>query len=215
MSKSQDINRRNLFVFEGSPEEFEQIQALFESGKLDELLGVQVLDVGVVPEFQPITARQVPVHLNDWFQNIFDAGWQTGKELFSIQATNPVFSIRSAEHLRGIDVDNSADAVSGGKLIDLGIQVAGNPVALIVTLTPAEADEEVDIRLRVYPGDKQIFLPPNLQLVVLDETGATCLETEARSGDNWIQLEFSGQAGERFSVKVALGDVNITEDFLI
>jgi hypothetical protein len=213
MSKSQDVNSRKLFLFEGSQEEFEQIQALFESGELSELLGVEVLDVGVVPESQPNTTSQVPIKLSDWFQNIFEAGWQTVEELFSTQAGNPAFSARS---VRENNANNPPEkGVNRGKLIDLGIQVAGNPVALIVTLTPAEADKEFDVCLRVYPADGQIYLPPNLQLVVLDETGATCLKTKARSADNWIQLEFSGQAGERFSVKVALGDVNITEDFLI
>ena len=39
----------------------------------------------------------------------------------------------------------------------------------------------------------------------------------ARSGkaDNWIQLEFRGEPGERFSVKVALGDASIVEHFVI
>jgi hypothetical protein len=52
---------------------------------------------------------------------------------------------------------------------------------------------------------------------VLDEAGVTCpeLQVQARSDDNWIQLEFSGEPGERFSLKLALGDVSITEDFVI
>jgi hypothetical protein len=99
----------------------------------------------------------------------------------------------------------------------LGIQVAGNPVALVVTLIPADTEEEVDIRLQIYPAGSQIYLPQSLQLMVLDETDATFpeLEATARSADNCLQLEFSGQAGEQFSVKLALGDVSITQIFLI
>ncbi|MCA1991126.1 MAG: DUF1822 family protein [Coleofasciculus sp. S288] len=69
----------------------------------------------------------------------------------------------------------------------------------------------------VCPASEQIYLPLSLQLIVLDESGATIptLEARATSVDKWIQLEISGRLRERFSVKVALGDVSITEDFVI
>jgi hypothetical protein len=41
------------------------------------------------------------------------------------------------------------------------------------------------------------------------------MEAQARSADNYIQLQFSGMPGEHFSVKVALGDASIIEDFVI
>jgi hypothetical protein len=52
------------------------------------------------------------------------------------------------------------------------------------------------------------------ELIVLDDTAVFW---GARSGkaDNWIQLEFRGEPGERFSVKVALGDASIVETFVI
>ncbi len=54
---------------------------------------------------------------------------------------------------------------------------------------------------------------------MFDASGnTTSLEPEAQARsvlDNWIQLEFSGELGEQFSVKVSLGDISITEDFTI
>jgi hypothetical protein len=211
MSEIKDENNRRLLVFEGSQKDFEQIQALFESGELSELLGIQVLDVGIVPESQRVT------NLSQWLKGIADAGWQTLEALFNTQSANPAFSIRTSEQSRENDANNPADGIRRGKLIDLGIELAGNPVALVVTLTPAEANEEIDIRLRVYPTGKQNYLPPGLQLIVLDESGDSVpeLKAEARSADEWIQREFSGQPGERFSVKIALGDLSIIENFVI
>ncbi len=166
-----------------------------------------------IPDVVPAsTTSKIPI-LRSWLENSFEAGWQTLKELFSTQAAHPAFSMRSAE--RPSDIENPEASVSKGKLIDLGIQLAGHPFALIVTLKPAEIGDEMDIRLQIYPTGRQIYLPPSLQMIVLDESGATCLETEARSADNWIQLEFSGQPGEQFSVKVALEDISITENFVI
>ena len=180
------------------------------------IANLQPLDVllDYIPETSTSTLL---VHLSRWFENIFEAGWQTVEALFSPQAANPALSVRNAHQLGEINTENSAAGVKRGKLINLGIQVAGNPVALVVTLIPAETDEEVDMRLQVYPAGSQIHLPQSLQLIVLDETDETFpeLEATARSADNCLQLEFSGQAGEQFSVKLALGDVSITQIFLI
>lgn len=211
MSKNSDLTNRKLFVFEAPRKEFEQIQALFESGELSKLLGVHVIDVGIAPESQRVTS------LSQWFKGIVEAGWQTLEALFNTQTANPAFSIRNAEQSRENDANNPADGIRRGKLIDLGIELAGNPVALVVTLTQVEASEEIDIRLRVYPTGLQNYLPPGLQLIVLDESGDSvpALKAEARSADDWIQNKFSGKPGERFSVKVALGDVSITENFVI
>jgi hypothetical protein len=167
-----------------------------------------------VVEDAVLTTSKMPVHLSRWLKNTFEAGWQTVEALFSTQSADLAFSVRSAAQVREVDADNPDDTVSRGKVIDLGRQTAASPVAVLITLAPA-APGEVDIRLRVYPTGGQIYLPPGLQLTVLDESGATSLEAEARSADNWMQLEFSGQTGEQFSIKLALGDISITEDFVI
>jgi hypothetical protein len=163
---------------------------------------------------QPVpSASQVRVNLSRWLDNIFEFGWQTVEALLNAEAAKLALNLRSAEQLREISTRDSAINIRGGKLINLGMQLANQQVVLTVKLTP-RSESEVDIRLRVYPAFGQIDLPANLQLMVCDKSGI-CLETQARSIDNWIQLEFSGEKGEQFSVKVALGDVSVTEDFVI
>lgn len=187
-----------------------------EKVETKELLLSQVRSLEDLPKYlrdnQPMS---MPVYLKQWFDSIFATPWQTVEALLLTEAANPAFSTRSTEHQEN-DTLHSAISLSAGKLIDLGMQLANHRVVLLVTLA-AKADEEVDIRLRVCPTGEQRYLPPGLQLIVLDEAGATCpeLQVQARSDDNWIQLEFSGEPGERFSVKLANGDVSITEDFVI
>jgi hypothetical protein len=65
------------------------------------------------------------------------------------------------------------------------------------------------------PPQGQTYLPSNLQLMVLDEDGETVIDAYARSDNKTIQLEFGGEPGDCFSVKVALGDVSVTENFVI
>jgi hypothetical protein len=52
-------------------------------------------------------------------------------------------------------------------------------------------------------------------MTVLDETGNIFSEIVARESDRAIQKKFSGKRGERFGVKISLGDSCIGKDFQI
>ena len=152
--------------------------------------------------------------MSQWFQNIYEAGWQTVEEILSTLGTsepNLAYGSRSAD--RNID-GNSAAGVRRAKIIDLGLLLDAHRVFLVVTLMP-EADGRTNINFRVYPASGQTCLPPNLQLIVLDESGETILEAQSRSADNSIQLGFRGDRGDCFSIKIALEDASVTEDFVI
>jgi hypothetical protein len=112
-----------------------------------------------------------------------------------------------------IDPSNPAAGVDRGRLIDLGMEVAGHPVALIIKIR-RESDEEVGVFLRVSPTGGQTYLPPNLELIVLNESGEVFDQAQARSADNRIQLEFSVEVRDRFRVKIALGETSHTEEFV-
>jgi hypothetical protein len=60
-----------------------------------------------------------------------------------------------------------------------------------------------------------MYLPSNLQLMVMDEDAETVIDARARSDNKSIQLEFDGEPGDHFGVKVAVGDVSVTENFVI
>jgi hypothetical protein len=160
------------------------------------------------------SVKQVPIHLREWFEGVFANGWQTVSALFSTEAVNPVLNARSGS-LAETAANQEVVGVQGGKLIDLGMQLAGYPVTLIVTIVPASVNEKMLLCVKIFPAGDQICLPPSLQLIVLDEAGAICLQGRARNADNWMQLQFTGKPKERFSVKVAFGDASITENFVI
>jgi hypothetical protein len=177
-----------------------------------------------VSDFQPLDAlidrishlkaaipHETPVNLSRWLENVFEGGWQTLEAVLG--TTNLAWSFRSTIQLGDRKLDYPDSIVRGIKLIDLGIQLTGHPVALIVTLI-LEANQKTNVILRVHPVS-QTYLPHYTRLTVLDEYRATFLEAQARSADNFIQLQFSGNAGEHFSVEVALGVASITEDFVI
>ncbi|HEY9610123.1 DUF1822 family protein [Allocoleopsis sp.] len=163
------------------------------------------------PVIQPKKAK---INLSQWLFNTFERGWETVETLLAPAESDLAFSFRSAPDSVMAEPELYKEYISRAKLIDLGMQLAGYPVALVVELQP-ESDRKTNILLQVHPIGDQLYLPPLLQLTVLDESGLIFLEAQARNADNYIQLQFSGVPGEQFSVKVALGDASVIEDFVL
>jgi hypothetical protein len=131
--------------------------------------------------------------------NAITTGWQSVESLFS----NRQFAFRSIPN-----------AITKGKVIDLGIQLAGQTIALIVSLVPAENPDNIDIWVRVLPTNTD-HLPPNLGLIILDEFDRTFLQAASRATDDLVQLRFNGETGERFSIVVRLGNAEVKEQFVL
>ena len=143
-----------------------------------------------------IHKQKLLVNLRQWVGGIFAADWQSPELVLASNFTTRYITTRSK-------------AISRAKVIDIGRQIL-----LLVQLTPT-ASEVFDIRLRVYPGEDSIHLPANLQLIIIDEAGNPCMEAQARNADDWIQLEFSCQHEEKFSVKMVLDGTCLTEEFVV
>ncbi|GET40741.1 hypothetical protein MiSe_55520 [Microseira wollei NIES-4236] len=177
----------------------------------------------------PIVAPVPAVNLSQWFQHIFAAGWQSLEALLSSNAANLAPMLRksatvrlttnnktfSASNLKCFEQrDATKSSIKAAKLIDLGIQLGNQSVVLLMALT-SEENEKVGISVQVHPTQEK-YLPPNLKLVMLSQTGETVQEVASRSQDNFIQLRrFKTQPGTCFSIQVHLDDLNITEDFMV
>lgn len=153
---------------------------------------------------QLLTRNKSLIKLKQWLKDIFDADWQEVENILGTQTTALALSLRSGNNV----------FVSRGKLIELGKGTDGQSVVIVVPLSP-ENEQSMDIIVEVHPTTGQTYLPPNLQLTVLDFEGVAIMEAQARSSNKNIQLQFNGEPGERFSVKVALGDISVIEDFVI
>jgi Protein of unknown function (DUF1822) len=100
---------------------------------------------------------------------------------------------------------------------DLGI-VEDRQLALVLGITKKKQDE-LSLRVKVYPVDNDSTLPPNLQLLIVDEYG-NFVNTEKPiiSGTSplsyYIELNFRIKLSENFSIVIKLNDTMITEDFM-
>ncbi|MDY7005144.1 MAG: DUF1822 family protein [Cyanobacteriota bacterium] len=179
-----------ILYLKGSQSACEQIESLYQQGLLSDRLGVPIIDVEIIPS---------QVNLTQWFDNIFTTGWQAANEFFT---PSRLALVRSTE-------------IQGGKLIDLRADMLSHAVVLLVNLVREDDDSpEVEITLRVYPTGDDVYLPPNLKLIVLSEN-EVFQEVTARSEDRIIQYKFEGEVGEEFTVQLVLSEAVITENFVI
>lgn len=146
--------------------------------------------------------------LSQWFENMFNTGWQPIEALFSTDVEHLAFGLR-----RNFNLSNSA--LQAAKMIDLGLQLGSCSVVLLIAIA-READDKVGILVHVHPANGENYLLPNTKLTLLSDSGVVLQEVQSRSQDNYIQLKrFRGNYGECFSIQVAKSGVSVTETFQI
>jgi Protein of unknown function (DUF1822) len=151
---------------------------------------------------------ELSVKLSEWLHNVFDASWETVDAIFS----PPKMAWRGSS----ADIQSWRSPQSGRwieRVKRLTLERSGEQIALLVRLNP-KIESEMGIGVEIYPTGDRTYLPQDLKLMVLDEEGIAVMQADARSTKN-IQLKFSGEIGEGFSVKVILGDTSVTEAFTI
>lgn len=153
------------------------------------------------------TATQPLINLRKWLNGVVDAGWQT---LDGVLGPQPTFSFRSVDQS---ELHSTNTSITRGKLFDLRSQPNSEQVALLVELAPTNKPD-LDIWVKVCPTGVHPHLPPELELMVLDDMGVAVMQAQSRNTE-MIQLKFSGVPGEHFSIKIVLDDISFTEDFVI
>jgi hypothetical protein len=145
--------------------------------------------------------QETRTKLSQWLQGVVDNSWQAVDALLNSEGSL-AFSTR-----------NIHQGTNRGKLINLGMQLGSQPLALLMTITP-EAEHKLSVVVQLHPTGGERFLPPNIHLNLLSKAGKNIQEVTSRSEDNYIQLKpFKGEVGKRFSVEVSLGDASVREDF--
>ncbi|MEK0187278.1 DUF1822 family protein, partial [Microcoleus anatoxicus] len=126
---------------------------------------------------------------------------------------NDTLKRQAAVSLGKLDPKNAAAGVRIGKMIELKMELDSDRVVLEITLLP-EGSDKTNIFLRVLPVRSKT-LAPNLELIILDEDGEVFWQEKAHHFTNRLMYEFRGAIGDYFQVKLACGEVSITEIFTI
>ena len=159
------------------------------------------------------TVKDSIVDLGQWSNNVFTAGWMKVENLLNPEQFTFAWEFRSAR----LSSDNLLESennssIQRAKLIDLKIQFGTSQIVLLVEITP-EQNGSIAVTLQLHPNPNNIYLPEALKLKAIESSGAVFMEAQARSQDNFIQLQFSGQPKENFTVQIVLDDAELTEQF--
>lgn len=158
------------------------------------------------PESQRVggSNRQI-IHLRKWLTGIAEIGWQTIEQMGNSQMQ--MATVRSPEQFE--------IAVRQAKLIDVGMALGEQSVvlSLAITLNP---DTSMNVLVQTYPAPGSSYLPPNLALTMLSETGDKLQEVCSRAQDSYIQLRhFRGDAGDSFDIQIKIDHASISESFIL
>ncbi len=167
--------------------------------------------------------------LQNDFVEAAQAGWQKFEEVFGTTYEN-FYGLRG---IRGLSYNREAYRDSPGspkhaasvklaKPIDLGVKTTKLSLALVTVLTQ-EVNQQIRFRIQLSPiiksqagGTGSRNLPEGLKLIFTDESGKIFQDVAAGSGDRIIQTKlFSGEPGDRFTVKIVLRNACLTERFII
>jgi len=184
------FDKEKMFTVKCSRGDFEHLQELFESGELNKRLGVEVIDMGITST----ECSTKSIVLSQWLKGIIQPSWQVIQSNFNHQTK--YYSISCKRYYKS---ENYID---------------GNSVELIVTIKLTQKQGEMDIKVIVKPCRYQPFLPPGLKLILLVDSDILA-EVEARRADKIIQYRLTGDIGDSFSVKLALDNASMKEDFVI
>lgn len=175
-----------VLVLESSPELFQRIMNLYQSGQLTALEGIAILDVGVLR-----------VNLTNWLQDNFieaiQAGWQTFEDIFGRDMIpNPRFMpVIRAKHIS-----------------------LGSHSTFFLVISVVKPENQIIIGVRLYPEIDRTYLPMNLTLSLLDEDQTIISSTQIETTDtSSITSELICNLGDRFSVKAELDNVNFMQYF--
>ena len=159
-------------------------------------------------QLRRLKQTKTEVKLSQWLDNFFADGWQSLEALIPTRQQNLALSFRNNSYLS----DNS---VKAAKLIDLELQLGNQSVVLLVAIAKA-IEEKMGVLVQVHPISVETYLPPYLKLILLSETGAVIQEVRSRTQDCYIQMKrFRVEAGEKFSIQVALEQAKVTENFVV
>jgi hypothetical protein len=153
--------------------------------------------------------RELPVYLDRlqsitylsrWLDGIFEPMWQSKDRLGFESIGLPTFRSRAVAQVQRC------------QLVTLAEQ---QPATILQITLISLSSTELDIRVEIYPSIEPFYLPPDLQISVFDEDAIAILEARSRQESRHIQLEFTGELGDRFSIRLNSGQESVTENFVI
>ncbi|MGF1987319.1 MAG: DUF1822 family protein [Nostoc sp. ZfuVER08] len=205
----ESFQEANILGFVSSVEETQGIVSLNQLRSLEDFPEYlsQKEQSDIVRQTLGESIKEGVVILRHWFKETKEnmrREWQNAEELLMRQPQNLSYMTR-----------NSSEAINKAKLIDLKMNLASQAVMLLMTVTP-QSEQKLKIRARLCPVSGEKYLPSGLKLEILSQLEESLKEVKSELRDYFIQLpEFTSESGDKFKLRITLGDANITEEFIV
>lgn len=221
MANHAENERRLMVEFEGTRSQFEQMRELFESGELEEILGVPISDFGILPR-TTVPQPNWLTRLSQWLEPSLQlADWQVCSALFGVGtslapayrgSTVPDWQVQwqTALELGQQDSQAAQAGFARSRVLELGIETYEWLIAL---RSRPHQPEQRDLLVQV--RGTAANLPAGLKLTVLDDQGNQLREAIAQEQDPYLQLDLYGAPGEQFTLTLEYGGEAQSEHFLI
>jgi hypothetical protein len=150
--------------------------------------------------------NQIWVNTSQWLRGIFSQGWQSLESLLTENQLNFAPSLRSQQEV----LENNQ--VKATKLIN----IENYQVALVISYDVVEQGK-IAVSIQLYSLKEDSFLPPNLELTLLDEEDNLVQEPViSREQDNIVQLKrFKVLKQTKVTIKLQLEQQIILENLII
>ncbi|NEO69481.1 DUF1822 family protein [Moorena sp. SIO3H5] len=173
------------------------------------LLSEPIDEPNLEPETSVLNTRQTEldqkrVKLKNWLGNDFreaeQQNWHPWHEILGTVQPSYRYALR---HIKGVHRVKKI--------------CCNNRYQMALVLNVAiENNNEVDIFLQLYAISNPNDLPENTKMIVLDDSGQTFIEAQSQLDDLGIQLRFSADDGDQFSIKIDYGgNCSFTELFMV
>lgn len=161
---------------------------------------------------QPESIPSAPTRLSHWLQQMVGSGWEALETLWQQPDAAPQLAYQFRQ-LAPQTAEAAASSVKRGKRLSLGQSPEGQLV-LLVGIAPVAQSAEFQITVELYPMAGQRYLPRSLQVMIIDAAGQGVLQADGTHSEG-LEFQFSGEAGEPFTVQIRWNTVCIEEVFEI
>ncbi|NER00050.1 MAG: DUF1822 family protein, partial [Cyanothece sp. SIO2G6] len=176
-----------------------------------------------LPEYLHQLAHAKPslTHLSQWFQHTVEAGWITVERLLGPQPQLQVRTMTTQTRDSSCRYGKilTLDTTTGPKRVTLITEIIDRPnrdLAVELTICPIpNTSESATSESATSESATSEFLPPGLEMTVVDAMGDGVMQAQTRRENRMIELGFHVEQGDRFQLHIELEGTVITESFLV
>ncbi|MEM9214884.1 MAG: DUF1822 family protein [Cyanobacteria bacterium P01_F01_bin.150] len=161
-----------------------------------------------------------PTRLSDWLKEIVEGPWSALDAVLSPQVCRVLqLQTRSQSTLTPLSVIQAKPLILSAQATtpdatDLPELDRSESFVLVAEVIDQPGDH-LDVELKICPVEGATFLPPCLEMTILDTLGETVMHVQARADNKMMNLGFHADMGDRFQLQVRLDDDVLVESFIV